>query len=99
MGGMLLSVGELDSSRYHFEASLSAYDERHPQGWALASDLGVFAHAWFSHALWLLGDEDAALAHAEQGVAMAHRKEHPYSQTVALAYAGRQKVSSSSNRR
>ena len=88
MGGMLLSVGELDSSRYHFEASLSAYDERHPQGWALASDLGVFAHAWYSHALWLLGEEDAALTHAEQGVAMAYRKEHPYSQTVALAYAG-----------
>ena len=35
----------------------SAYDERHPQRSALGSDLGVFAHAWYSHTLWLLGDE------------------------------------------
>ncbi|MEQ1909154.1 MAG: BTAD domain-containing putative transcriptional regulator [Vicinamibacterales bacterium] len=88
MGGLLMSVGELEPSRAHFEASLSAYDERHPQRSALGSDLGVFAHAWYSHALWLLGEEDAALAHADHGVALAHRQDHPYSQTVALAYAG-----------
>ncbi len=88
MGGMLSSVGELDSSRHHFEAALRAYDERHPQRSALGSDLGVFAHAWYAHALWLLGDENAAVAHAEQGVALARRLDHVYSQTLALAYAG-----------
>lgn len=62
------------------------YDERRPQQSALGSDLGVFAHAWFTHALWLLGDESAALAHAEQGVALARRLDHMYSQTLALAY-------------
>jgi predicted ATPase len=85
---MLSSVGELDSSRHHFEAALRAYDERHPQRSALGSDLGVFAHAWYAHALWLLGDENDAVAHAEQGVALARRLDHVYSQTLALAYAG-----------
>lgn len=88
MGGLLTSVGELDDARYHFEASLNAYDERHPQPSALGSDLGVFAHAWYSHALWLLGEEDAALTHVGQGVALALRLAQPYSQAVALAYAG-----------
>ena len=58
MGGTLLSMGELDASRHHFEAALAAYDERHPQRSALGSDLGVFAHAWYSHTLWLLGDDE-----------------------------------------
>ncbi len=87
MGGMLMSVGELDASRDHFEASLAAYDEQHPQRSALGSDLGVFAHAWYSHALWLLGEEDLALRHADQGIALARRRDHLFSQTIALAYA------------
>ena len=87
MGGMLSSAGELEASRHHFEAALAAYDEGNPQRSALGSDLGVFAHAWYAHALWLLGDETAAVAHAEQGVALARRLDHLYSQTLALAYA------------
>ncbi len=87
MGGMLSCVGELEASRGHFEAALRAYDERRPQQSALGSDLGVFAHAWYSHPLWLLGDEASAVAHAEAGIALSRRLEHPYSQTIALAYA------------
>jgi len=87
MGGTLLSLGELDASRHHFEAALAAYDEEHPQRSALGSDLGVFAHAWYAHTLWLLGDENAAVARAEQGIALARRLDHMYSQTLALAYA------------
>jgi DNA-binding SARP family transcriptional activator len=87
MGGLLSCLGELDASRNHFEAALAAYDENHPQRSALGSDLGVFAHAWYSHTRWLLGDEDAALAHIEQGIALARRLDHTYSLTLALAYA------------
>jgi len=87
MGGTLMSVGELDASKDHFEAALAAYDEQNPQRSALGSDLGVFAHAWYSHALWLLGEEDAAVAHAEHGIALARRLDHSYSETLALAYA------------
>jgi tetratricopeptide (TPR) repeat protein len=87
MGGTLLGVGELDGSRHHFDAALTAYDEEHPQRSALGSDLGVFAHAWYAHTLWLLGDEHAAVERAEQAIALARRLDHPYSQTLALAYA------------
>jgi tetratricopeptide (TPR) repeat protein len=87
MGGMLTSIGEHAASRTHFEASLAAYDEDHPQRSALGSDLGVFAHAWYSHALWLLGEENLALEHSAQAVALAHRRDHLFSQTIALAYA------------
>ena len=67
--------------------ALAAYDERNPKRSALGSDLGVFAHAWYAHTLWLLGDEPAALAHAEQGIALAQRQNHLYSRALALAYA------------
>ncbi len=87
MAATLLSLGELDASRDHFEQALAAYDERNPKRSALGSDLGVFAHAWYAHTLWLLGDEPAALAHAEQGIALAQRQNHLYSRTLALAYA------------
>ena len=88
MGGALFSVGELEAGRgMHFEAALAAYDERHPQRSALGSDLGVFAHAWYSHTLWLLGDEAAAVAHADEAIALSRRLDHQYSQTLALAYA------------
>jgi DNA-binding SARP family transcriptional activator/predicted ATPase len=87
MAGTLSSMGELEASRQHFEAALDAYDERRPQRSALGSDLGVFAHAWYSHALWLLGEEEAALAHSSEAVALARRLDHAYSQTLSLAYA------------
>jgi DNA-binding SARP family transcriptional activator len=88
MGGTLSCMGELDASRRHFEAALTAYDERHPQRSALGSDLGVFAHAWGAHTLWLLGEESAAVSQAEQAIALARRLDHAYSHTLALAYAG-----------
>jgi hypothetical protein len=47
----------------------------------------VFAHAWYSHALWLIGEEALAVRHADQGIALALRREHLFSQTIALAYA------------
>jgi DNA-binding SARP family transcriptional activator len=87
MGGTLLHVGELDGSRHHFEAALAAYDEERPQRSALGSDLGVFGHAWFAHTLWLLGEEEQAVTHAEQGIALAKRLDHMYSQALAFAYA------------
>jgi tetratricopeptide (TPR) repeat protein len=87
MGGTLMSVGELDAAKQHFDAALAAYDENHPRRSALGSDLGVFAHAWGSHCFWLIGDESGAVACADEGIALAGRLDHKYSQTIALAYA------------
>ncbi len=88
MGGLLLTVGQLEDAREHFVAALAAYDERRPQRSALGSDLGVFGHAWYSHACWLLGDEGEAIAHSDSAIALSARLEHPYSETLAFAYAG-----------
>jgi DNA-binding SARP family transcriptional activator/predicted ATPase len=87
MAAWLLSFGELEKSKAHFEAALAAYDERTGRRSPLGSDLGVFVHAWCAHPLWLLGEEAAALAHAERAIALARRFDHPYSLTLALAYA------------
>jgi DNA-binding SARP family transcriptional activator len=87
MAATLLSVGELDASKHHFEAAVAAYDEAHPQHTALGSDLGVFANAWSSHTLWLVGEEKAALVRAAHAIALARRSDHPYSEALALAYA------------
>ena len=87
MGGTLLHVGELDASRRHFDAALAAYDEARTPRSALGSDLGVFAHAWSAHTVFLLGDEAAALERAEQAIALARRQNHAFSEALALAYA------------
>ena len=87
LAGTLASFGELDASRRHFEIAIAAYDEDRPQYTALGSELGVFAHAWYSHALCLLDFPDEARAHAEKAIAHATRLDHPYSLTVAHAYA------------
>ncbi len=80
-------LGELESARRHFDAALDAYDTSNPQRSSLGSDLGVFAQAWSSHALWLLGEEDMAIERASGAIALAERREDPYSRTLALAYA------------
>jgi DNA-binding SARP family transcriptional activator/predicted ATPase len=87
MGGTLMSVGELESARRHFESGIAAYDERTPQQSALGSDLGVFTRAWFAHTLWLLGDVEGARAQAEESLALARRLDQPYSETLGQAYA------------
>ena len=87
MAACLLSAGELHRSRSHFEAALAVYDERSGRRSTLGSDLGVFVHAWCAHPLWLLGDDGGALAHAERAITLARRFDHPFSLTLALAYA------------
>jgi tetratricopeptide (TPR) repeat protein len=86
MAGTLTSLGELEAAKEHFTSALDAYDERSPQRSAFGSDLGVFAHAFYAHDLFLLGDPDAALGEAEIAIDLARRLDHPYSLALALAY-------------
>jgi DNA-binding SARP family transcriptional activator len=87
MGGSASSMGQLEISRVHFEAALEAYDERRRPRSALGSDLGIFTRAFYSHTLWLLGDERAAITQAEKAITLARQLDDVYSQTLALAYA------------
>lgn len=87
MGGALTSLGELEAGRRHFDAALDAYDTRNPQRSSLGPDLGVFARAWSSHGLWLLGEERLAVERADSAVTLAQARDDPYSRALALAYA------------
>jgi hypothetical protein len=87
MAASLLSQGDLAGSKQHFDAATSALDEDHPHRTALGSDLSVFTHAWSSHALWLFGDDREAVSRAEYAIGLARRREHLYSETLAVAYA------------
>lgn len=87
MGGALTCLGELESGRRHFDAALDAYDVSKPQRSSLGSDLGVFAQAWSSHGLWLLGEEHMAIERAGNAITLAERLDDPYSRALALAYA------------
>jgi DNA-binding SARP family transcriptional activator len=87
MGATLQTIGELAESKRYFDEALAAYDEEHPQSSALGSDLGVFTYAWSTHTLWLLGDETGAVSRADYAIALAQRRDHKYSETLAFAYA------------
>jgi predicted ATPase len=88
MAGTFVSQGDPDAACRHFEAAIAAYDEHAPQFSAFGSDLGVFSYAWSAHALWLLGDADAAVRRADEAIALARRLGHVYSEMLALAYGG-----------
>jgi DNA-binding SARP family transcriptional activator len=88
MGATLQTVGELAASKDYFDEAIGAYSEDHPQRSALGSDLGVFTYSWSTHTLWLLGEEAEAVARADYAIALARRRDHKYSETLAFAYAG-----------
>src|SRR5262249_38668562 len=88
LAGTLVAQGEPHAALRPFDAAIGAYDGRTPQFSAFGSDLGVFSYAWSAHALWLLGDADAAVRRADEAVALAKRLGHVYSEMLAFAYAG-----------
>ena len=47
----------------------------------------VHGKAFASHAHWLLGHQDEALAACREAITLARAIDHPYSQALALAYA------------
>ena len=48
----------------------------------------VHGMAYAAHAHWLLGHDDDALGACREAIRLARAIDHPYSQAVALAYAG-----------
>ncbi len=83
--GPALAMGEVESASEHFALAceLSGMTDSLPIGTRTA----VHARGWGAHALWLLGDEIGAGDAADEAVDVAVGIDHPYSQTVALAYA------------
>ncbi|MEO7006756.1 MAG: AAA family ATPase [Terrimesophilobacter sp.] len=85
LAGSGLSLGLLPLADEHFRLAcdLAGDSDSLPIG----TRTGVHAVAWWAHARWLLGDAAGAAAASVTAVDDARGIEHPYSLTVALAYA------------
>jgi len=89
MGANLFHAGDCAASREHTGQAYTLYDpEQHRAHMELFGiDLGVFALSYMAHTLWCLGYPEQALHKSHEAVALAQKLSHPFSLTVALAYA------------
>ena len=80
----LLGMPELAAQ--HFEIVCERSSEA--ESLSIGSRPAIHARAWSAHAYWLLGQHERAAHCCAQAVDRARAAEHPYSLTIALAYAG-----------
>ncbi|MDJ0315117.1 AAA family ATPase [Arthrobacter sp. H35-D1] len=86
VGGAETSLGRSPEAIAHFDRACVLASTTHSH--ILGTRVGVHARAWSSHAHWLSGDNDGALALSAEAVERATFASHPYSLAVALAYRG-----------
>jgi len=89
LAGSSLLLGRAASACRHFAAAekLSAGDRR-PYGVDIFGvDMRIFAGMWATHATWYLGYPDRARRRATELLNTAESIDHPFTQTIALAYA------------
>ncbi len=88
LGTSLFLVGELAAARDHLLQALKLYDGKlhGPLALVFAQDFKVTAQGYLALALVLLGELDAGLASAREGVAHAEQLQHPHSLCFALAF-------------
>ncbi|MFQ5853233.1 MAG: hypothetical protein ACE5JU_21960, partial [Candidatus Binatia bacterium] len=85
----LSSLGELLSSKEHFERGRALYDpQRHRQHAFLygGHDPGVCCGNNAAQVLWLLGYPDQALERSQEALALARELSHPYSLAYVLLW-------------
>ena len=89
LAGSLHDLGEFTPARNHWDHSLACYDRQQHRAHILhfGLDLGVFSRAVMSHTLWHQGYPDEALTRSHEALVLAEEHAHPFSQTIALAYA------------
>ena len=86
VAGSSVSLGRPGEALRHFR--LGAERTRGASTWPIGTRPDIHGPAWAAHAQWLLGHEDAAVASSAEAVERARAAGHPYSLTIALAYAG-----------
>jgi predicted ATPase len=88
LGINLLHTGEYVAGLEHLEQAHALYDPRQsPTHVTLGVDMGVFAIAYSSHALWGLGYPERAVQRIGEALALAQEVRHPFSLALAQAYA------------
>ena len=85
VAGSATSLGRHEQSLRHFTLAHELCYDAVPA--LTGTRIEVHARAWSAHALWLLGRDEDALHWCDWAIARAEQVEHPYSLTVALAYA------------
>lgn len=88
LGAILAHTGEpVRALEYLDQASALYTPQQHETQVAQNGvDCGVFAHAYASHTLWLLGYPDRALARCHAALSLARQLSHPFSIVLSLSY-------------
>jgi DNA-binding SARP family transcriptional activator len=84
VAGALTSLGRLEEALDHFERSREL--SRGSVSLIIGTLPEVHGLAWSSHAQWLLGNPEQAVARCRGAVELARSEDHPYSLAVALGY-------------
>jgi DNA-binding winged helix-turn-helix (wHTH) protein/predicted ATPase len=89
LGGTALALGQPRAARRHFQLAEVLYDPgQHRAGVAaFGMDLGIFARVWSTHLLWHEGYPERARTRADETLSVAAAIGHPFTRTIALAYA------------
>ncbi|RZL82874.1 MAG: SARP family transcriptional regulator [Rhodococcus sp. (in: high G+C Gram-positive bacteria)] len=85
VAGAALGLGRPAEAIEHFDLARGAFSDDY--SFILGTRLEVHAHAWESHAYWMIGDEEAAAQSCAEALALGRTCGHPYSLAVALGYA------------
>lgn len=89
LGVTLVWRGEFEPAARHLVASLEAYESvpRRPATFRLIHDPGTASRAYLAWAYWMLGWPDRARATSDAAVEAGRHLAHPFSLTLALAFA------------
>lgn len=88
LGAIFFHTGEPVRALEYLEQASALYDpQQHDTQVAQHGvDCGVFAHAYASHTLWLLGYPDQALSRCQSALSLARQLSHPFSIVLSLCY-------------
>jgi adenylate cyclase len=88
LGAIFFHTGEPVRALEYLEQASALYDpQQHDTQVAQHGvDCGVFAHAYASHTLWLLGYPDQALSRCQSALSLACQLSHPFSIVLSLCY-------------
>jgi DNA-binding SARP family transcriptional activator len=82
-------TGHLERARDHFEAALQRFEPARRRAHVLrfGQDPELVVRTRLAHVLWLLGHEEDADRQRDLALTAAEATDHPYSRTVAFAFA------------
>jgi DNA-binding SARP family transcriptional activator/predicted ATPase len=89
LGSSLFHLGQLEASLHHMTEAIRIHTGPTESVLALFAgpDIGVFCRSYLAHLVWHREGGNQAVDLADEAIASAKRKRHPFSEAIALAYA------------